>query len=69
MTTKQFPFRWISAAFRPLGGYWIARQDRRFPDESQESILILRGFADEQMYQKWLLARSPQNTSHNERGA
>ena len=61
MTTKQFPYQWMPAAFRPLGGYWIARQDGRFPDESQGSI--------EQMYQKWWLARSPQNTSHDERGA
>ena len=61
MTTKQFPFQWMSAAFRPLGGYWIARQDGRFPDESQGSI--------EQMYQKWLLVRLPQNTPHDERDA
>lgn len=60
MTTKQFPFRWMSAAFRPLGGYWITRQGGRFPDESQGAI--------EQMYQKWLLVRSPQNTLHDERG-
>ena len=61
MTTKQFPYRWVPAAFRLLGGYWIARQDGRFPDESQASI--------EQMYQKWLLVRLPQNTPHDERGA
>lgn len=55
MTTKQFPFRWRSAAFRPLGGYWVTRHDERFPDESQGAI--------EQMYQKWLLLQIPQNTS------
>lgn len=60
MITKQFPFQWRSAAFRPLGGYWIARQDGRFPDESQGSI--------EQMYQKWLLVRLPHNTAHEDRG-
>ena len=60
MTTKQFSLRWMSAAFRPLGGYWIARQDGRFPDESQGAI--------EQMYQEWLAARSPQTTIHNNRG-
>ena len=60
MTTKQFPFRWIPAAFRPLGGYWFTKQDGRFPNESQGTI--------EQMYQKWLLARSPENTPLDERG-
>ncbi len=60
ITTKQFAFRWMSAAFRRFGGYWIARQDGRFPDESQKSI--------EQMYQKWLIARLPQNTLHDKRG-
>jgi hypothetical protein len=57
MTTKQFPFQWIPAAFRPFspGGYWVTRQDGRFPDESQGAI--------EQMYQKWLLLQIPQNTS------
>jgi hypothetical protein len=56
MNNKQFPFRWRSAAFRPLGGYWITRQDGQFPDEPQESI--------EQMYQKWLLLQVSQNTSY-----
>ncbi|AFY93093.1 hypothetical protein [Chamaesiphon minutus] len=60
MTNKQFPFRWVPAAFRPLGGYWIARQDGRFPDESQGSI--------EQNYQQWLLVWLPQNTPHDKRG-
>lgn len=60
MTNEQFPFRWVPAAFRPLGGYWIAKQDGRFSDESQGSI--------EQKYRQWLLVRLPQNTPHDDRG-
>jgi hypothetical protein len=57
MTIKQFPYKWMSAAFRPLGGYWIARQGGQFPNKSQGSI--------EQIYQKWLLVHLPQNTPRN----